>query len=195
MKKIKSIILAAGKSRRMGTDKALIKINGTPNIVRIIDKMHDFSEEIVVVVSHNYKEIKNILSDCKKINIVINKKAYLGMFSSVKTAVKTVGKADFVFFQPVDSFFIPKEVYDFLMKNLNDNYDFIKPYIETKQGIKGGHPIVITSKGLKKISVADIEDNLKNIMRKSKVKFVRTEYDEILLNINTPEELEKYLKR
>ena len=196
MKKIKSIVLAAGKSQRMGRDKALIEINGKKNIVSIVEELQLFSDEIVVVTSQNYKKIRSILSKFDNVKVILNEKAYLGMFSSVKKGISYLQNADFVFLQPVDSFFIPRRVFEMLMKNLDEDVEFVKPYYQTKEGIKkGGHPIVITRKGMRKIMKADIGYNLKDLMRNSKVRFVITEFEEILFNINTPEELNKILKR
>ncbi|MED3561028.1 molybdenum cofactor guanylyltransferase [Bacillus xiapuensis] len=46
------IILSGGKSSRMGTNKALLKINEKTNIERIVEELHGFFAEIILVTNH-----------------------------------------------------------------------------------------------------------------------------------------------
>lgn len=45
------ILLSGGKSSRMGTNKALLKIDGKPNIERIRDELVKLTEEIILVTN------------------------------------------------------------------------------------------------------------------------------------------------
>ncbi|MCB0409341.1 MAG: molybdenum cofactor guanylyltransferase [Flavobacteriales bacterium] len=52
-----TIILAGGKSSRMGQDKGLMFLKGKPMIEHIIDVVKPFSEEILIVANdYNYKK-------------------------------------------------------------------------------------------------------------------------------------------
>ena len=196
MKRISGIILAAGKSSRMGYDKALISIDNEINVIKIINKIALVTQDIAVIASDNYNNLKKTLYGLKRISVVKNPNPAPGMFSSIKVGVDFFINSDFIFLQPVDNMFVPKDVYKILYKNLSTEYDFIKPYIiDNHQNKRGGHPIIITKSGIKKIMLASVYDNLKNIMRGSKVKFIKVGAEEILLNINTKEELNKYLEK
>jgi len=46
-----AIILSGGKSSRMGTNKALLKINDKPNIERIRDALKEYFNEIILVTN------------------------------------------------------------------------------------------------------------------------------------------------
>lgn len=50
---ITGIILAGGKSSRMGTDKGLIKLDGATFIERIINTMKPFVKEIIIVSNNS----------------------------------------------------------------------------------------------------------------------------------------------
>lgn len=43
-----AIVLAGGESRRMGRDKALLEVEGRPLIARIVDRLEDLFDEIVI---------------------------------------------------------------------------------------------------------------------------------------------------
>jgi len=49
--KASAIILAGGKSSRMGTNKALLKINEKTNIERMADKLKLFFDDIILVTN------------------------------------------------------------------------------------------------------------------------------------------------
>lgn len=48
---VTGIVLAGGKSRRMGTNKALLKVDGEEMIVRLINRLERVVEEIVLVTN------------------------------------------------------------------------------------------------------------------------------------------------
>jgi molybdopterin-guanine dinucleotide biosynthesis protein A len=50
--KVSGIILAGGKSSRMGQDKGLIPIDGKPMIQNIIDALEPITEEIIIIANN-----------------------------------------------------------------------------------------------------------------------------------------------
>jgi molybdopterin-guanine dinucleotide biosynthesis protein A len=49
-----AIVLAGGQSRRMGRDKALLELNGEPLLRRVVRRLAEVTNEIVVVGSMEY---------------------------------------------------------------------------------------------------------------------------------------------
>ena len=66
------IILAGGKSTRMGTNKLLLDFNGHPLIWHTIQSVYPFVSRVIVVTGRYDKEIREALNDLD-IDIVTNK--------------------------------------------------------------------------------------------------------------------------
>jgi len=57
------IILAGGYSRRFGTVKALIPLNGKPMIVHVVERLKPLVDELIVVVKKRIRSIEEVLED------------------------------------------------------------------------------------------------------------------------------------
>ena len=81
---IGAIVLAAGRSRRMGTQKLLLPFRGQPMIVRIVDEvLRSPVERVVVVVGRDAKPIADSLRD-RKVQLVTNTHQQNEMLISVR---------------------------------------------------------------------------------------------------------------
>lgn len=62
---INGIILAGGKSRRMGENKAFLEINGRKNIERLTEKMSEITREVIIVTNapELYKYLHTTLTE------------------------------------------------------------------------------------------------------------------------------------
>lgn len=81
---ISSIILAGGRSSRLGRNKALLELNGQVLIERIINRLEQVSDELIIVTNEvdQYEEFEaNIISD-----VYPGKGALGGIYSGVKRA-------------------------------------------------------------------------------------------------------------
>lgn len=62
-----AIILAGGKSSRMGTNKALLKINAKPNIERIRDALKGYFNELILIANnpgdYQFLELKTVADE------------------------------------------------------------------------------------------------------------------------------------
>jgi molybdopterin-guanine dinucleotide biosynthesis protein A len=81
---ISSIVLAGGPSSRLGRDKALLPVKGQSLIERIIERLRQLSEEIIIVASElgRYEEFEaTVVGD-----VYPGKGALGGIYSGVKRA-------------------------------------------------------------------------------------------------------------
>ena len=85
---VSSIILAGGKSRRLGRDKAIESVGGEPLIARVVERMSQVSEQIVVVVNSQRRASELPLPESAKIAVDLYPQggALGGIFSGLDAA-------------------------------------------------------------------------------------------------------------
>ncbi len=158
-----SVILSAGKSERMGRDKAFLKIDGEYFIVRIFKKLKDFSDKIIIVAgNHNYDKIKKLFPNQ---TVLLNADYELGQINSVKVAVKHIIENQIetpIMINLIDQPLIKKSTYKKITEAYKKNKNkIIIPYTKKEDGnFKRGHPIIIPQKYFKLILKAPYEKGL-----------------------------------
>ncbi len=93
---IKAILLAAGQSKRMKSENKLIKLYKNKPLINyslnVLTKSK--ANKIIIVLGHQFKEVKKIIKKNKKIIFTYNKNYKKGMASSIKMGLKKVSKND-----------------------------------------------------------------------------------------------------
>ena len=93
---IKIILLAAGLSKRMKSENKLIKLYKNKPLINyslnVLKKSK--ANKIIIVLGHQYKEVRKIIKKNKKIIFTYNKNYKKGMASSIKMGLKKVSKND-----------------------------------------------------------------------------------------------------
>lgn len=82
--RISSVVLSGGRSSRLKTNKAFLKVKGQPLMERIIDTLRQLSEEIIIVANEvdKYEELEaTVVSDAYP-----GKGSLGGIFTGVKVA-------------------------------------------------------------------------------------------------------------
>lgn len=182
--KITGILLAGGKSSRMGSNKAFLELNGRTLAERSLKVLEDIFEE--VLISSNQPELYLRYNYPVVTDIIPGKGPLGGLYSSLKAA-----KYDYVFLAACDMPFLNKEGICFLAEKLDD-YDIVIPYALSRL-----HPLhAFYSRRILDL----VERNLKNerlriveLLPECRSNVVRVEpalRGEIFMNVNTPEEWE-----
>ena len=93
---IKVILLAAGLSKRMKLENKLIKLYKNKPLINYSLNVLKKSKvnKIIIVLGHQYKELRKIIKKNKKIIFTYNKNYKKGMASSIKMGLKKVSKND-----------------------------------------------------------------------------------------------------
>ncbi|RLD76154.1 MAG: hypothetical protein DRJ10_14025 [Bacteroidetes bacterium] len=189
------VILAAGKSSRMGTAKFLLKYDkATTFLEQIIKEYEAFAcKEINVVLNEKGAELlKNeFVNFSDKIKIVINYHPEWERFYSLKLGLQELDKKQKVFIHNVDNPFVNHMVLQSLIDN-TPGFDYSVP---THNG-RGGHPILLSEKVIK--SIVDEKENslnLKEYLSSFKKKSVNVSDEKVLINMNTKKEYNSYLAR
>jgi molybdenum cofactor cytidylyltransferase len=184
-----SLILAAGFSSRMGTDKALLKIDGITVLDSIIAKIQPFSRKIIIVSGTNHQNLSAHLYG-HPVDIIPNPNPEQGMFSSLKIGLKAGSDATHILIHLIDQPFIETFTYQKIVAAIDDQYQVIMPAIALKN--RTGHPIIINKEIMQQIANAPHTLNLRKILHSLPAEAIlRLPVDDIhiLDNINTPGQL------
>ncbi len=186
---ISAILLAAGKSTRMGNPKQLVSFGTSTILEQTIDNLlGSVVKEIVVVVGHGAEGVNRILC-AKPVKLVINANYDHGMSTSLIAGLNAVDNQAQAFMialgdQPlIDSWTINRLVDEF--------YHHDKGIaIPTCQG-KRGHPIIFARKYMRELLVLRGDIGGREIIRNhpEDVLEVAVNCEGICLDINTPQNL------
>ncbi len=139
---IAGLVLAAGESRRMGRDKALLPYQGRTFLEAILDSLTDAEiERKAVVLGHHADEIQ-VAVDLGRAEIVLNLDYALGQTSSLQAGLRALSKPDLeaVVLCLVDHPAVPASVIRVLVQTLHESgAPLVIPVFETRHG----HPVVI----------------------------------------------------
>jgi len=187
-KKVSCIILAAGKSSRMGTQKLVLPF-GISTIIRTIAEkaMHSFSDENLLVTGSHRDEITRQLEDLT-IRLVENDLYEDGMLSSVQKGINSAdSKSDGFVVLLGDQPMVTSELINRL----------IAAFQRTEKGLivptfngKRGHPVLISSMYRQEINLLNPELGLRELFTNHLAEILEIEIgnESILSDIDTPED-------
>jgi len=188
------LILAAGKSARMGSPKfALHYADGLSFIQNIFDQYlrAGCSKIVGVFNSAEYGRVSTLMPGlAEKMTIVENPNAEKGRFTSVQCGLAALSGAPMVFIHNVDNPVVKISVLEKLHCNIA-GFDYAKPAFSGK----GGHPILVKQNIVEAVLCEKREStNLRDFLKHFKGKWVEVDNDCILWNINKPEDLKRFEK-
>lgn len=197
---LNSIVLAGGKSRRLGKPKFMVDLNGKPLILHVIEKLNPIASKIIVSIKSNYQKnaIKRVLTNnnfiSNKIIFAMDDPKIPGILSGVKSALLQCNE-DLAFITGCDLPFISPKTVLWLANNIN-HYDAIVPlwkndFIEPLYSIYRVTPTLhAIEKTLKNNNLS-----LRGVLNQISVKYVSAEYLEelantpIFFNVNSKKDL------
>lgn len=196
------IILAGGKSSRMGAPKGLLKHN---NSFWILSQIETFiGTEVIIGLGHDAQLYFNAipwLKDAtktaisykeKQIRVVINPNPKFGLFSTLQSILKHVDLHQQAFILPIDVPLFNKQEQRKL--SIEENVIVIPKYQDKK-----GHPIKITPEfcqSLLNISLSDPNARLDFQIKKntpSEISFIDVSDGVCIQNLNTPKDWQAFI--
>ena len=190
-KKVSSIVLAAGKSTRMGSQKLLLPFEGESMVKFIVDKIaRSNSNQTLVVIGSHKNEIKDALKDCKVI-FVENERFEEGMLSSVQAGVEFVtNETDGMLIILGDQPMISEVVINRLISGFQKTEKGL--LVPTFNG-KRGHPVLISSKYKNSIKSINPEIGLRELFlnNANDILEIEVEFEGILKDIDTQEDYKR----
>ena len=189
---ILGVVLAGGKSKRFGSDKASIKLGNQTLIEHTISKIENNFEEILIVTNEKKYSFK-------KKNIFLTKdliEGYLGPLIGVLSAMDWVEKNKknykWIATFPCDTPFFDQKIIDKIKSGTKKN----KNLFFLKSGEKRHNIFGLWSINLKEILLKDINNGYRKVEDwankvGSEIIEINSENDNNFLNINTREDFEK----
>ncbi|OIJ11643.1 molybdenum cofactor guanylyltransferase [Anaerobacillus arseniciselenatis] len=188
------IILAGGKSSRMGQNKALLPINGLANIERIKNQLASTFENIILVT--NDKEKYRFLNIPTVSDNYQNKGPLAGIEAGLSASNNDVNIV-----VACDMPFVSDEIAQFLVQE-SEGFDAVIPVINGKQ-----HPLFAV---YKKTVLSEVTEciqsdqlRLKHLLQRMKVNYISEEkllnkeidnIEQVFYNMNHPSEYEEAKK-
>lgn len=176
------VILAAGYSSRLGTNKMELLIDKKPILQLVIEAFYPLCDKIHVVGGHYYKEVSIITKEYSKVNLIKNNNYSLGMFSSILCGIKEVSSECFI--TPGDYPLVTKDI----VKVISEiSGDFVVPTYKGRRG----HPVKLSKEVVEDLKCEPMSSNLKVFRDRYEIVHVEVGDQGILLDVDTMEHYEK----
>ena len=178
------IVLAAGRSSRLGQPKALVDVNGRPLITHLIQRLQRVSDIEITIVTNN-----DILADvylaCPEAHVVLNPDPEKGRTGSIQCGLSSIlerkGRLPkHVLIVPVDR---PGWSVDIIM-NLIASSATSSPVWDGR----GGHPLLIAGDDVNTVYLADSNAPLSSLIEREKID---VDFPFLHLNIDTKDDLDE----
>ena len=184
MKNISLLIIAGGKSSRLGQDKRVVEVGGETLLEKILKKSaSEKFAEIFLCVEENFAEIK-ILAEKYHTKILVDEIKNAGALSAISNGLQKIS-TDFAFVISVDQPFFEFEILKSLP--LEKNFSIIP-----EVGGKFQMLAAIYHKTAGEIFLQEILGGRRKIfdaVKKIPHKFIKLNCEEKFFNVNTPEDL------
>jgi molybdenum cofactor cytidylyltransferase len=189
---IAGLILAAGESRRMRRDKALLSYRGRTFLETLILSLRGAGiQDIAVVLGHHAEEIQQAV-DLSGVRVVLNPDYQRGQTSSLQAGLAAVQKVsvDAVILCLVDHPAVSAEIIGRLISSFEK--DRPPAVIPIHRGHRG-HPVVISRTLFAELLALPPDGAANSVMRKYRdaTQFVEVEDRGILLDVDDPEAYER----
>ncbi|MFQ5929555.1 MAG: NTP transferase domain-containing protein, partial [Acidobacteriota bacterium] len=184
-----SVILAAGKSRRMRSPKPLLEFQGKSFLRHIIDAHRMASLPVYVVLGEDRHCIEQSV-DLSDASVLVNPDPSRGQLSSLHTALERLTDREALVVHPVDHPLVRSQTIQELIDHFRRVSDCI--LIPEFQGRKG-HPVLFPSRFYPDLKRAPLEEGARWVVHQNPESELRVPVDDpgVVQNINTPAQFEK----
>ncbi len=187
---ISAIVLAAGKSERMGRPKALLPIQGHTFLENILDAISRTSiEDTIVVLGHHRDQIERSVS---LPSVVFNPDYERGMITSFQAGIRKLSwETAGAFLFLVDHPLVESTTIESMIMNLAPNR-IVLPTFERRRG----HPVLFSSEVLEEILALGPSEGANIVVHKNPGRIIEVPVNApgILVDIDTPEQFERLRK-
>ena len=183
---VEVILLAAGRSSRLGQPKALVDVHGQPLIQRLMSRLHQLNDVEVTIVT-NTDLLADIMLLCPSAHVVLNPDPEKGRTGSVQRGLSSILERNGrlprkVLLVPVDRPGWSVEI----VRNLLQMETSSCPVWDKR----GGHPLFIVGDDINAVYLAKDDVPLSSLVDR---KTMPVDFRWLHLNIDTKEDLSELL--
>ncbi|HWP57976.1 MAG TPA: nucleotidyltransferase family protein [Candidatus Acidoferrales bacterium] len=191
---IVAVILSAGESSRMGSPKALLRVDGQTFIERIIGTLRQTAvDKTLVVLGRHADEIRAAIA-CLPVDIVVNEDYKKGQLSSLQAAIRSLAGApvEAIIVHLVDHPFVKPEIVGEMVRRFRESGKLI--VVPTHRG-RRGHPVLFSSRLFPELLAAPLDLGAKPVVRAHRADMLEIETADagVLIDIDTPEEYRRHV--
>jgi molybdenum cofactor cytidylyltransferase len=187
--RLAAVVLAAGRSERMGTNKLLLELGGRAIIDRLLDALDASSvDEIFVVLGHRPEDLRPLVG-AHRAEVVLNPGYEEGMTSSFKAGLRRVS-TDAAFLILGDQVGLDSGLLDRMAGKMTSDPGalIVSPVYE---GLRG-HPVLFRRALFKEIMDIGARETLREIVERHEGAHRLVEGDVwSAVDVDTPEEFER----
>lgn len=187
MSRFAAIVLAAGMSSRMGSNKLLADLDGQPLIKRTVERVKASGvDEVIVVTGHQASAVRAALSH---VRIVHNPEFTSGLASSLRAGIQAAWDFDAAFVCLGDMPLIRPEDLQRMMAAFVDTESVVAP---TKNSLLG-NPVLWGEAHFAELAALSGDRGARALLEDNRDKIVTVEVadESIMLDADTPEALER----
>ncbi|MDR2088591.1 MAG: histidine phosphatase family protein [Clostridiales Family XIII bacterium] len=189
------VVLAAGRSSRMGAFKPLLDVGGRPAAARPVDALREGgASDVVLVTGYGREKLAELIGAVGAVE-AYNERFAEGMFSSVKTGLSkalevTEGRVSAFLLLPADC---PLASASAIRALLRAHREYPARFIVPCYRGKKGHPLLIPSALLPEILAHGGEGGLKAVTDRHEDETIRLETGDegVVLDMDSPEGYEE----
>ncbi len=189
LKRVASVILAAGDSRRMGSPKALLPLGGKAFLQHILDCHLTLGSDPWVVLGRQHREIRSRLA-LTGAHILVNPDPDRGPLSSLLLVLERLDGYDGVLMHPVDHPLVaPSTLHALLRTHFRCPACILIPRHRGKKG----HPVLFPQRFFADLKKAPLNEGARWVVRRhlSSQLLVPVVDAGVVTNVNRPEQVDR----
>jgi molybdenum cofactor cytidylyltransferase len=191
MNHIRTVILAAGSSRRLGFNKLCIKVDGQAVIRKTVQLFMEYSDGVIVVTGFERERIEHEL-DGLPVLFAYNSNHLEGMSSSVKAALPHLTDTDGIFFHLGDKPFVSRDTIEKTRAMFLQGSPIVLPVFN---GVKG-HPVLVSRLYLEEMATIQGDMGLRRLVERHSNEVTTVEGDEgAVIDIDSEEDIAQLVRR
>ena len=185
--KTAAVVLAAGKSSRMGINKLLLEVEGKTVLDRLLESLTQAVDEVIVVIGHNPDHIRKIAKAHDAL-VTYNPDYEKGMTTSFQAGLNVVKGSDAVFLVLGDQLGLRPEFLKRLLAALEDLPGAL--IVSPIHNGKRGHPVLFNAQLFSEI--LSHQGTLKEVVDRHADAHVSIEGDEwSIIDFDTPNDFNR----